>query len=158
MIESTGIAPGLHVVARLATGSRAIGSHAVHRCLEFSVVRIVVAGGASLFRELELRGGHSGDHGCAVAIHARHGQMRPLEGEPRLPVIRQREFRGAVSVETVAAFASVQIRRGDELSAVLIAMAIEAAPKCDLVLGCRAGRGVAFRAGDVCVFAQQRIF
>jgi hypothetical protein len=120
-------------------------------------MRIAVARGTGLFLKVKLRRGDSGYHSGAVAFHARDGQVRPFQREPRFLVIGQREFRRPVSLKPMAAFALVQIGCGQELSLVLIGVTIQAAPESNLVLGCCACRGVTIGAGNRRVFAQERI-
>lgn len=66
-----------------------------------------------------------------VAIAARCGNVCAGQDEPRLFVLGEGEGGGLVAIYGVAAIASVEIRRGDELTAVLVGVAVGAVVKFD---------------------------
>jgi hypothetical protein len=145
-------------MARLAPGNFPVGPDATHLRPELTVVRIHVAGGTSLVGKMELRRGTARDHRGAVAIHARDRNVRPVQRETQRLMLCQREFGGTESLHCMAVLATILPRRGRELAAVFVHVAIKAARECDIELGGRARRLVTLRAFHLGMFAQQRIF
>lgn len=144
-------------MTRLASRHLTIGSHSAHFDLELAVVQIVVAGRTSLIGKMVLRRGSFGNRRGTVALHAGHRYVRAIQSKARRLVLREREFRGMESLDRVTVFATVLVRSGGELSAMIVHVAIQAAPKCDLELRGRACRRMARRAFHLGVFAEQRI-
>ena len=67
-----------------------------------------------------------------VAITAGSCDMAAGEREARLLVLRQREGRGMVTLEVVALFAAIQVRRSGELTLVLVFVTVHAFAELDL--------------------------
>jgi hypothetical protein len=159
MIETAHVRPRLYVVACFATKWSSIRTATGHAVLEFTFVRINVAGGTTLV--LEMKGEHliKGAAGAEfVALVAWHGHVRARKRECRLAMIGNRERRAVEVLNGVAAFAAVLIRRRGELPFVNIFVAIQTGREFHLI-NCVFTRGnVAFRTIYRCVLAQQGIF
>ena len=116
-----------------------------------------MARGAGLVGEVEQCGRRAGENCGAVALQARHSQVRPFQSKARRLMLRERELRRLKTLQPVATFASVFMWRRGELGAMLVGVAVGAGAEGDLVLGCRAGRRVAVSAGNFDVLSFERV-
>src|SRR3972149_6471593 len=82
---------------------------------------IVMARGAGLVGEVEQCGRRAGENCGAVALQARHSQVRPFQSKARRLMLRERELRRLKTLQPVATFASVFMWRRGELGAMLFA-------------------------------------
>lgn len=158
MIETVYVDPGAGVVAGFAAERRSVGAALRHAVVEFAMMRVRVAGGASHVREAE---GHDfvGATGGAgfMAVETGDGGVSAGEWITRSAVLSDGEG-GAMEVrDGVAGFAFVQVGRGGELKVVLVLVAIEAGGEFYFVDGVFTGGDVAFPAFNRDVFSAQRI-
>lgn len=158
VVEAIDVCPGFNVVAGFAAKGNAIGALAGHTIVEFTLVRILVAGGAVAVFEME-RQDLVGAAGGAnfMTIDAGHSNVSTGQGEARGLVLGDGEG-GAVEIGNgVAGFAAIVIGSGGELVVVCVLVAIGASFKFDFVDGVFGGGEMALGAlhGDVLAF--QRI-
>lgn len=92
-----------------------------------------------------------------VAIGTRYGDVFTRELKPRLLVLRKREGRGFVTVDRVAAFARVEVRRSSKLAGVLVSMTVSAMLEFQLEDGVDSARDVALVASHFRVRSCQGI-
>lgn len=158
MVETGEIPPILSGMAGLAAKCSA-SNHPPHAVAKFSVMRIVVTGGAGEVLKVKESGLFrvGREFHRLVAFRAGYGEVRAGEQESRLLVLRQPERRGPISIQSVALLAPVQVGSGGELPLVFILMAIETALELDLVERFLAVRNVALCALQAGMFPLQGV-
>ena len=134
MVEPVDVRPGLGIVASLAAERSAIGAFSRHAVVEFALVRVLVAGGASAVFKFEGQDRVAAASGTSlVAVDARNRCVRPGQGEARVAMLGDCKC-GAVEIRNcVAGFALVVVRRGRELIVMGVFVAIAARGKFHLV-------------------------
>jgi len=135
------------------------GNCSQHSFLELPIVRIAVTLFATEISETELRSFILSTFGITnfVAFGASGSQVCAGELELCLLVARQSERGRRVSLDGVARFAAIQVRRCRELRFVHVVVAIETLRKLDLEARVFAGGNMALCAIDVRMLALQRI-
>jgi len=93
MIETAGIAPGLHVVTSLAAHPSTTGAFLGHAVLEFSPVRIHVAGGATKVFEVKRQYLIATSiRALLMTVSAGNRRVRVFQWESRIAMHRDRKF------------------------------------------------------------------
>ena len=158
VVKSVDVRPGLGIVARLAAERRTIRPFPRHAVVEFSLVRVLVAGGAGAVFKFEGKNFvGTARRTERVAVHASKRRVRAGQGEARVSMLGDSK-RGAVEIDDrVAAFALVVIGCGGELVVMGVLVAIAARPKLYFVNCVLARRNVALCALHLDVFALQWI-
>jgi len=151
VVEAGDILPRFRGVASLAPRRGAVRPDLQHALLELPFVRIGVATRAIQLAPVV-------DHGrlwlelgrLLVTVQAGHRNVAARQHESGLLVPGQRECRGLVSLKIMATIAGVKVRRGCELSGVLVAVTVRTAVELDFeksVLPLRRVALCAFEAG-----------
>jgi len=120
-------------MTRLTTRRLAVHPDLFHGLVELAFMRVLMADGAGAVVEaVDHRVLGLGSGTLLVAITAGSCDMAAGEREARLLVLRQREGRGMVTLEVVALFAAIQVRRSGELTLVLVFVTVHAFAELDL--------------------------
>jgi len=121
--------------------------HLQHALLKLALVRVSVATGAGQILPV-IDGGRFWFELCRllVTVAARNRDVSIGEHKVGFLVTSQRERRGLVGFQIVAALASIEIRRSRELPSMLIAVAVGAVLEFDLEQCVFAPGNVALRA------------
>ena len=116
-----------------------------HRCRKLSPMRILVAAHARHVAKMELPVVRTA--AFLVAILARHGGMRALQGKAGSLMIPNAEGGRVKAVHRVAALAPVGPGSAGELPSMRILVAVEAGLELRAIVDTGSGRRVAFGAG-----------
>ena len=126
-----------------------------HRRRKFSLMRILVAAHARHVAKMELPVVRTA--AFLVAILARHGGMRTLQGKTGSLMIPHAEGGRLKAVHGVAGLAPVGPGSAGELASMRILMAVEAGLEPRAIVDTGSGRRVALGAGQPLVFAGDRV-
>jgi hypothetical protein len=135
MVELWEISPTLSAVASRAATGFTVRARNAHAFLELVAVRIVMAARASQVFKVVRRICLSGwlqIGGVLVTVCARCGNVPASKHEARVFVACQRERRGSKTLNVVAVFAAIEVRRGRKLILMLVTMTIQTTLKLDL--------------------------
>ena len=154
MIETGRIGPGLNVVAGLAACRSAIGPLLGHAIVEFALVGIHVASGATkVFEDKWQYFVGSSAHAFLVTFIAGNCCVRALQWVSRIAMHRDGEFRLLKTIDRMTGFTTVQIGSLRELPVMRVLVAIRALRKFDFVNRIRSGGSVALGALHLGVLA-----
>jgi len=158
MVETIDVGPGTRVVAGLAAERSAVGAALRHAVIEFALMRILVAAGASQVIPVErqdLVGAARSAH--FVTFVATDGSMRANKRITGLAVHRHGVGGDVEVANSVAVLAAVLVWRCGELAVVLVFVAVQTSSEFDFV-NCVLGSGkMALGALDFDVFTLQRV-
>ena len=157
VIELGQFLPRFGRMARLASTRTTRCLCLLHALIELPLVRIGMATGAAQSRPVINRGRGLEIGGLFVAIGTRYRNVFSSQKEARLFMACQRERRGPIGIDRVAAFTRIEIRRWSELPGVLVFMTVGAVLELHLEHRVDASRDVAFLASDFRVSPLQRI-
>ena len=145
-------------MARFTAEDSAVRSAPRHPLAKFSVVRILMAGGARFVRKVkrqDLVGAMR--HGRLVTLIAGHRGMSARQRELRLLMHGNREERSLKTLHVVAVFAPVAMGRTGKLPIMRVLVAVRATRELHLVNGVLAGGDMALRALHAGMLALERI-
>jgi len=133
-------------VTGLTSGGLAGWVRLTHAIVELATVRVGVASGAIQVGPVVCgcRGRECGR--LLVTIGAWHSDVFAGQQEARFLVARQRESRGAITVDGVAALAGIQVRRGRKLARMAVLVTIGTLLELHFEDSVSAARNVALRA------------
>jgi len=159
MVEASNIDPGSGVVAGFAAQCRTVGALGGHAILEFALVGIGMASGASAVFEMERQNlvRPSGKAGL-MAFRAGDGHVAPRQDETCLLVFGDGKCGAMKIFYRMTVFTSIQVGSGGKLLVVLILVAIGAGCELHFILSIFAGRCVTFVTSHCRMFSFQRIF
>lgn len=147
MVEAGKFRPRLRRVASLASPTLAINAGLPHELVKMPLVWVRVASGASHTLPVICGGGFGPElGGLFVTVAARYRHMAAGQGHPCLFMPVRSECRRPVSLQGVALFALVEVRRNSKLPGMRIAVAIRTELKLHPVDRLLAPRNVTLRA------------
>ena len=158
MVEAAYFRPGTRIVAPFTTEDSAVRTTPRHPLAKFSVMRILMAGGARFVckaKRQDLVGPVR--HGRLVALIAGHRGMSARQRELRPLMHGNREKRALKTLHVVAVFAPVAMGRTGKLPIMRVLVAVRAIRELHLVNGVLARGDMALRALHGGMFALERI-
>ena len=158
MVEAANVDPRSRVVARFAAKRRAVGAFLRHAILEFSLVRIGVAGRACAVRKMKRQNlVRSSPEARFMALRASDGHVRSSQLEASVLMLGNGEGRAVKIFHRVTIFAAIQMRSGGKLLVMCVLVAIEARGEFHFVESILPRRDMAFVARDGRVLSLKRI-
>ena len=158
MVELGQVFPSLGAVAGFAAKRLAVRASPRHSLLKLPLVQINVATLAvQILPLIGNLGSRQRSIGEFVAIGARCRQVPAVQRKSNLFVAGEGKRRWNKTVQVMALFAAVQIRRAGELGIVIVLVAIRALREFDLVQRLPALGNMTFATLERCVLARERI-
>ena len=144
-------------MAGFASAWAAAGLRLFHSLVKLPAMRIGVATGAVEVLPMEDRGGRLQLCRLLVAVGTRNRDVFARELKPSLLVLGKCESRGLVTVDRMAPFAGIEVRRSSKLAGVLVGMAVSAVLEFQLENGVGSVGDVALVASHFCVRPRQGV-
>src|SRR6185437_11788217 len=144
-------------MAGFASAWAAAGFRLFHPLIELPAMWVGMAPGAVEVLPMEDRRGRLQLCRLLVEVGTRNRDVFARELKPSLLVLGKCESRGLVTVDRMAPFAGIEVRRSSKLAGVLVGMAVSAVLEFQLEKGIGPVRNMALVASHLCVCTRQGI-